>query len=969
LVKSNIYSCTRINDSLFAFGTFVNGLVVIDKNGKIFQIINDKKGLPTNYILRMYVDNFQNLWLLLSEGMVQVDILSPLLHFDESDGLLGTVDNVVYHDSCYYISTMKNFFRLQSQNTENISRPALTKLNEKNSYYWTQTEINGILFTIQFEQIAYLKDDKIIPIPDTKSQYLLAKTAKFPNYLFFSLNNKICASEISVDRKKNVKLGQLLKFPEFTAIVREMKTDRDGNFWFFDNYANLYCIKFTDNQDITKYKYLKADTSEYYQKDFLKDISVINDTIVIYGKNQLLTPTVTNDDKIKFVPFHNFPTDKNSKLKNLYLTKNGADYFCITDSGVCISTKKNKFRFDFNPFIAISNPKNIINTDKYFWILTSDNILYQYDKFRTAEYDRPFKVLIRKVYSNTDSLIFNGEYIDNNSKIGKFFTKTIAEQPENSIPVFKYRHNSISFSYSAVFFEHSESTLYQYKLEGFDENWSNFSKAVLKEYTNLPPGKYCFKIRAKNIYNTMSSKTEYRFVILKPWYRTIVAYVSYFVILFLLIYLIVYLNGRRLKSANIKLERIVRERTHEIFQQKEEISAQADELQTQAEQLQLINIELEKLSIAASETDNAIIIMDADTNFEWVNLGFTKLLGFTFDELLQNFGKRLLDSSSNSNIADVIETSRKTMNSVIYDSKIKTKDGSEIWTQTTITPIIKNNKIVKFIAIDSDIRKLKDAEHIIKLKNEQITSSIRYAKTIQSAILPIKEQIDRYFENFIIYRPKDIVSGDFYWYNRIGDYHFVGVIDCTGHGVPGAFMSMIGNTLLNEIIISQKIYEPDMILNSLDDRSRKSLHQDLSESRDGMDLCLCRIEKTENKFQLKYAGAKCPLLYFNSVKNELETLKANRISIGGLKKNLPQTFTAQTIELSSGDFIIMSSDGFSDQNNRQRERFGTLQVIDILVKNKEKNISEIGAIMEKSLNNWMDGTNQRDDITMIGVAF
>jgi PAS domain S-box-containing protein len=440
------------------------------------------------------------------------------------------------------------------------------------------------------------------------------------------------------------------------------------------------------------------------------------------------------------------------------------------------------------------------------------------------------------------------------------------------------------------------------------------------------------------------------------------------IVLVLLSSVILFISRRKLKIyTNLLLEQ-----REEILQQKEEIQAQADSLHDTNTTLEKLNIELEKLSIVASETDNAVVIMDKEGVFQWVNEGFTRLYGYTFNEIKEK-SNNIYTISSNPQIKLIVQNCIKNKESAIYESFIISKKEEKIWVQTTITPIFDStNQLTKIIAIDSDIRKVKAYEAELKNKNEQITSSIRYAKTIQTAILPVKEQIDRDFENFIIYRPKDIVSGDFYWYNKVetGDktYFFIGVLDCTRHGVPGAFMSMIGNTLLNEIVNSKRIYETDQIFENLDKLIKTSLRQEISDNNDGMDACFCRIEKTNGSVILNYTGAKLPLIFYNSKKNIVEILEGNHRSVGGYRYNkAPEKFISQQIELHKSDILYLSSDGLGDQNNSDRRRFGKSQIVEILNRNSQKSIEMQKTDLENTLISWMSGTSQRDDISVIGI--
>ena len=163
------------------------------------------------------------------------------------------------------------------------------------------------------------------------------------------------------------------------------------------------------------------------------------------------------------------------------------------------------------------------------------------------------------------------------------------------------------------------------------------------------------------------------------------------------------------------------------------------------------------------------------------------------------------------------------------------------------------------------------AYELIEQKNNKITDSIRYAKTIQEAILPTQEHLSNLLGNFfLVFMPKDIVSGDFYWIDKKDEYIFLAVADCTGHGVPGAFMSLVGNNMLNEIVREEQEYEPERILKRLNERIRLALRQEEDANRDGMDIGICRFKQLPNgKTEMAFAGAKRPL-YVVTPENELE---------------------------------------------------------------------------------------------------
>lgn len=255
---------------------------------------------------------------------------------------------------------------------------------------------------------------------------------------------------------------------------------------------------------------------------------------------------------------------------------------------------------------------------------------------------------------------------------------------------------------------------------------------------------------------------------------------------------------------------------------------------------------------------------------------------------------------------------------------------------------------------------------LITEQKKEITDSIQYASRIQNAILPPTEFIDKLIpEHFILYRPRDIVSGDYYWINEKGSKIYIMAADCTGHGVPGAFMSMLGVAFLNEIVSKHIEISASELLNELRKQVISSLHQTgrEGENQDGMDVALYIIDK--NEMSLEFAGANNPLFIFRG--KEFIELKADKMPIG-IHRLADNPFTNYKIDIKKDDMIYAFSDGYQDQ-------FGGPQGKKLMVKNFKKTLSEIylkpmaeqKRILDKTLDDWMSGTHQIDDILVMGV--
>jgi len=251
-------------------------------------------------------------------------------------------------------------------------------------------------------------------------------------------------------------------------------------------------------------------------------------------------------------------------------------------------------------------------------------------------------------------------------------------------------------------------------------------------------------------------------------------------------------------------------------------------------------------------------------------------------------------------------------------------------------------------------------------KNTEITDSINYAQNIQRAILPAIKSIERGFEDsFVLFRPRDIVSGDFYWYTDKDDKSYLAACDCTGHGVPGAFVSMIGNNLLNQIILEKNIEQPGEILSKLNQGVKFAFTQDgEQEAQDGMDMILAVLDK--KKMQLEFAGANNPLIFIRD--GELDVKKADRTSIGG-DTSMDFKFENFTVDVKNGDVFYLFSDGYPDQfGGIKGKKFMMRKYKQMILDNHQKPMSEQHDIYQAELVDWMgDEHEQIDDVLVIGV--
>jgi serine phosphatase RsbU (regulator of sigma subunit) len=262
---------------------------------------------------------------------------------------------------------------------------------------------------------------------------------------------------------------------------------------------------------------------------------------------------------------------------------------------------------------------------------------------------------------------------------------------------------------------------------------------------------------------------------------------------------------------------------------------------------------------------------------------------------------------------------------------------------------------------------LRQAHDEISLQHKNTKASINYAKRIQTAILPFAERMSETFpHHFIYYAPRDVVSGDFYFFEDKGDKVLLAVVDCTGHGVPGAFMSMIGYVLLNDIINKENILEPDLVLNELHKGIRHSLRQKQTQNNDGMDIGVLVWDKSAHSFS--FAGARNNLIYFRN--QELHQIKGDKLLIGGEQREIERIFSRQTVVLEPNEEVTfyLYSDGFHDQFGGEiPKKYSTPRLKEFLTRLQRHDMKTQKELAKEEFLSWKGNQSQTDDVMLIGI--
>ena len=839
LIANDLYYTAFLNDGAYAFGTISKGLLVADKDFRPVKLINAETGLINNRVTAVYQDAANGIWIATSNGIAYTDIYSPFSTFyNKLTGISGTVRSIMCYKNMLYIGADAVFVADWKAICDNPMKqlPRFEELKNPKGRYsiWKLDTIDGQLIG-GGEKGLFVIDGKNIELIDKGADRNI-RTFVVPQ------ENRNCLIAggglgLSLFVKKDGRWIYKTGIKNFDEYSRHIAQDGEGYFWISEKSKGVFKIRFNESFDSVVFCQKYDNNSGLPEK--IENYLFNTGNGLVFGtlhgfykynpKSDIMEVCSNlNYDSVNPVvaDFLYADREKNYWIKRVTVAPKDPNikYWNLEKLVISDDTINKVVRSLFTPYRSRINSFADIGENCY--IIGDKDCFVHYDEKIKFTADNSYPAFVRSVETiSGDSVIFGGAFSDDSLNVCSIQDKVL---------VLPYEYNGLRFSFSAGCYQYPEAISYKFKLNNNDKDYSDWRKENVKEYSNLSPGTYTFKVKAVNSYGVESEEAMFTFKILPPWYLTVWAFAFYAISLILLIVFFVKIYTRRLQHEKEVLERIVSERTAEIVKQKDEIE-QKNELITE--------------------------------------------------------------------------------------------------------------------------------------KNKSITDSINYARRIQTAMLPLEVDIKKALpEHFILFRPRDIVSGDFYWFAETEDRIIITAVDCTGHGVPGAFMSMVGSEILTTIV-SKGIVEAGKILTKQNSYIRKALKQDATENQDGMDMALCSIDKKRRV--VEYAGAKNPLVYIQN--GEINQVKADKQGIGGSQFYQNFEYTTHEIALTdSPSWFYMFSDGYADQfGGPELKKFMSKHLRNLLFEIHEKSMSEQREILNSTIENWIknspDPSNeQTDDILVIG---
>lgn len=581
--ENPIYDVIKLPDKRFAVASLSKGVIIIDYKGNIIDFVNAQNNLQDETVWSIkYFDN--SLWLALNNGITQVEITSPFRFWDTNNGLKGIIQAIIRYNKTLYIASTEGVFYYDTVFNKNMGDIPIFRQLEEESHeswcflkYFDKNSNDTVLLIGQSGSLFELDNNNKTKLIFSGTVFCLLQSSINPDIIYAGGGTSL----IILKRNYQKNSWYLDEIDGFAGEIRSI-AELDNDLWLTTFFNGVFRIKRNSQENI-----FNAATDEYEVTHYttahgfkgIKDIMVykIDNEVIFTSPDGIFK---YDQDKNYFLPYNKFgKIFGEGKLGAYRFIQNNKGDIWQDSKGILYKQNNGTYFFDtiFSKRIPYTQLSGIY-PDKDLWYGGGSDGLLRYDKQNDYNYEEEFNTIIRKVRIKNDSVIFYGTYFYQNDSSGIYNSSIY--QPNELKPVIDYKFNNLTFEYSSPYFISPESTVYSYKLDGFDNDWSHWTSETKKEYTNLPEGKYIFQVKAKKIYDFESKPATYEFEIQSPLLRTWWAYTSYVVLLIILIWIIVKINTKRHVLAKTQLEDIVKERTAEISQQKKEIETVVKELKT-----------------------------------------------------------------------------------------------------------------------------------------------------------------------------------------------------------------------------------------------------------------------------------------------------------------------------------------------------------------------------------------------------
>jgi signal transduction histidine kinase len=605
IFSGHITSAMMLPNGFYALGTLKKGLFILNTKGRVIYHLDKSTGLENDFVTHIHADTHSNLWLTLGNGLSYIELSAPFAKINEVDGLFGITQTACIHNDLLYVGTTQGIFYKKwiPYREDSYQIESFHLVENADVRAWHIEKIDNQLFCLHQNGILMIEGTKAKSLFEGESVWSIMPLNHFQDKIIAGTSDGlILLSKESNKWKFSNRIGG------FSEKVAFLQQDKLGRIWISHEAKGLYRITLSNNLDLIK-EMSRYGTSHGLPSFYQNRIFKIHGNLAVGTENGIY---VYSENENRFYSYQtlNQYIDKGTSIKWLVEEPWGDIWFQagdagknsnkpLSDIGVFKKLSDKSFKAQRLPFYKLRGlgVEDITPIDSSHILFETTDGIIQYSKLVNKNYYKTFNALIRslEILGKEEKSFFTGVV----SGTEQF--DLVSKNP-SAKPVLNYENNSIKFTVGATFYESPEATQYQYFLEGFDENWSDWTTTTHKEYTNLGDGNYVFRVRAKNIYEVESNETVYAFSVTPPFYLNAFSLLGFGVLALLIVWGVVQLNTYYLNAKNLRLEKIIKDRTKEIQEQNKllitrnrEINDSKFKLRQAHEELKNINENLEQI--------------------------------------------------------------------------------------------------------------------------------------------------------------------------------------------------------------------------------------------------------------------------------------------------------------------------------------------------------------------------------------
>lgn len=520
LKRNQIFCSTTIGKSEIAYGTIQNGLIILDCNGKIVKQLNRNLGLQNNTVLTLKRDNFDNLWLGLDNGIDFIETNSAFSYFVRRKEIGSGYTSALYNGSIYLGTNQGLFVQKWDKNLNVFDH--YQEVSDMQGQVWTLKQENGTLICGHDKGTFEINGASSNKISSISGGWAFVQVPNHPDKVIEGTYDGL----LLYKTKNNKGLEFIQKIGGFQESCRTMVVENDSVIWVSHGFKGVFRLVLNSSlTEVASYRYYGTDKG--FPKPYSINVLRLENQIFFASPDGYFVYNAAND-RIEAAPMIAKIFKNENFLTGIFPNGNNSYWFTQGgEMGLILKHYQGNYSTDKTQFKKLQGSmiqtfESVTSIDDRNVLISSEEGFIHFDPTYEKDYLRPFSCLIREIITKNDSVIFGGNFV----KTGKFSIY----RPQNQIITIDYAYNDLHFYFSATDYSNSESMVYSYMLLGNDKNWSDWSKKSEKEFTNLSEGSYIFKVKARNIYGVESAVSTYEFIILPPWYRTIWAYLLYFIV-------------------------------------------------------------------------------------------------------------------------------------------------------------------------------------------------------------------------------------------------------------------------------------------------------------------------------------------------------------------------------------------------------------------------------------------------------